>query len=104
MAGDHFNADVGLAIVRAEHQPFYRRVFLHQTISDLRIFPGLIKPVALMAVDFPTMREKVFERYPFMRSSAFERRMLFERTEERRSSSSSVIGAPFERASIVPHS
>jgi hypothetical protein len=104
MACEYFNADVGLAIVRAEHQPFYRRVFLHQTISDLRIFPGLIKPVALMAVDFPTMREKVFERYPFMRSSAFERRMLFERAEERRSSSSSVIGAPFERASIVPHS
>ena len=32
-----------------------------------------------MAADFPAMREKVFERYPMMRSTAFERRMLFER-------------------------
>ena len=26
----YFNADLGLAIVRAEHQAFYRRVFLHE--------------------------------------------------------------------------
>ena len=28
MACEHFNADTGLALVRAEHQAFYRRVFL----------------------------------------------------------------------------
>ena len=33
MACEHFNADIGLAIVRAEHQAFYRRVFLHETIA-----------------------------------------------------------------------
>ena len=79
MACEYFNADLGLAIVRAEHQAFYRRVFLHETIAEPRMFPGLLKPVGLMAADFPTMREKVFERYPMMRSTAFERRMLFER-------------------------
>ena len=46
-------------------------------------FPGLLKPVGLMAANFPAMREKVFERYPMMRSTAFERRMLFERAGER---------------------
>ena len=30
MAGVHFNADYGLAIVRPEHQAFYRRVFLQE--------------------------------------------------------------------------
>jgi hypothetical protein len=33
-----------------------------------------------MAVDYPAMRDKVFERYPYLRSSYFERRMLFERS------------------------
>ena len=103
MACEYFNADVGLAIVRAEHQAFYRRVFLHETIAEPRFFPGLLKPVGLMAADFPAMREKVFERYPYMRSSAFERRMLFER-DGRRLASPSIISPPFERASIVPHS
>ena len=49
------------------------------------MFPGLIKPVGLMAADFPAMRDRVFARYPFMRSTAFERRMLFERGGERQS-------------------
>src|SRR5436190_2888063 len=78
LACEYFNADTGLALVRAEHQAFYRRVFLHETIAEPRMFPGLLKPVGLMAADFPLLKEKVFERYPIMRSTAFERRMLFE--------------------------
>jgi N-acyl-L-homoserine lactone synthetase len=100
LACEHFNADTGLAIVRAEHQNFYRRVFLHQTIAEPRFFPGLLKPVGLMAVDFPASREKVFKRYPMMRSTASERRRLFERSGERRISPGAT---PFERASIAPH-
>jgi N-acyl-L-homoserine lactone synthetase len=79
IACEHFNADLGLASVRAEHQAFYRRVFLHRPISPPRVYPGLTKPICLMAVDYPAMREKVFARYPYFRSSQFERRMLFER-------------------------
>ncbi len=79
LACEYFDADLGLAIVRAEHQSFYRRVFMHDTIAEPRLFPGLLKPVGLMAADFPSLKEKVFERYPIMRSTAFERRMLFER-------------------------
>lgn len=82
LACEYFKADLGLAIVRPEHQAFYRRVFLHETVAEPRLFPGLLKPVGLMAADFPKMRETVFERYPMMRSTAFERRMLFERPGE----------------------
>src|SRR5882724_8279806 len=82
LACEHFSADVGLAIVRAEHQAFYRRVSLHETIAEPRLFPVLLKPVGLMAADFPSQREKVFKRYPMMRSTAFERRMLFERERD----------------------
>jgi hypothetical protein len=102
MACEYFNADIGLAIVRAEHQAFYRRVFLHETIAEPRLFPGLLKPVGLMAADFPAMREKVFERYPMMRSTAFERRMLFERPDEHHAPSLKVTVSSLERTSIVP--
>jgi hypothetical protein len=99
LACEYFHADIGLAIVRPEHQAFYRRVFMHETIAEPRFFPGLLKPVGLMAADFPKLHEKVFERYPYMRSSAFERRMLFQRSGERHPPSDTV-----DTASIVPHS
>ena len=45
MAGVYFNADYGLAIVRPEHQAFYRKVFLQETWCEPRLYPGLVKPV-----------------------------------------------------------
>ena len=103
MAGVHFNSDYGLASVRPEHQAFYRRVFLQETWCEPRLYPGLVKPVGLMAAHYPTVREKVLARYPFLRSTAFERRMLFQRAGERHSSRDSIVTS-FEPASIVPHS
>ncbi len=79
LACEQFNADTGLAQVRAEHQAFYRRVFLHEAITEPRSFPNVLKKVALMASDFRSLRERVLTRFPIMRSSAFERRMLFDR-------------------------
>jgi hypothetical protein len=75
----HFNADLGLASVRPEHRGFYRKVFLQEPLAEPRLFPDLVKPVGLMAAKYPEIRERVFRRFPFMRSSAFERRMLFHR-------------------------
>ncbi len=81
VACSYFEADLGLATVRSEHQAFYRRVFMHQPLSGPRDYPGLIKPICLMAVDFKKMRDQVFARYPFMQSTSFERRRLFERPQ-----------------------
>ena len=103
LACEYFNADTGLALVRAEHQGFYRRVFLNETIGEPRSFPNVTKKVALMASEFRAIREHVMTRFPIMRSSAFERRMLFERAGERHSSPNSVVTS-FDRASIVPNS
>ena len=75
----YFNAHIGLANVRPEHRAFYRKVFLQEPWGAPKLYPGLIKPVGLMAAKYPEIRESVFQRFPFMRSSAFERRMLFER-------------------------
>src|SRR5216683_3456911 len=101
LACEYFNADTGLALVRAEHQAFYRRVFLHETIAEPRPFPNALVKVALMASDFRALREKVLARFPIMCSSAFERRMLFQR--DRHSFEGAVIST-FEPASIIPSS
>jgi hypothetical protein len=93
VACDHFNADTGLAMIRTDHQAFYRRIFLHETISpEPRGFPGWpTKKAVLMASDFRTQREKVLTRFPIMRSSAFERRMLFERSSPRQAAQRPVL-------------
>ena len=98
VACEYFHADLGLASVRSEHQAFYRRVFLHEPLSAPREYPGLAKPICLMAVNFPAMRKKVFTRYPFLRSSYFERRMLFERDSGRLSPVVNLPAFPFDRA------
>jgi hypothetical protein len=93
LACDHFNADTGLAMIRTDHQAFYRRVFLHETISpEPRGFPGWpTKKAVLMASDFRNQRDKVLTRFPIMRSSAFERRMLFERSTPRQAAPRPVL-------------
>jgi hypothetical protein len=103
LACEYFNADTGLALVRAEHQAFYRRVCLHETIAEPRSFPNVLKKVVLMASGLRTRREEVLTRFPIMRSSAFERRMLFQRAGEGNSPPDAVVTS-FERASIVPYS
>lgn len=80
LACAHFNADIGLANVRPEHRAFYRKVFLQEPWGEPRLYSGLTKPVGLVAAHYPSIRDRVFQRFPFMRSSAFERRVLFERS------------------------
>jgi hypothetical protein len=98
----HFHADIGTATVRKEHQAFYRRVFLHQPLCLPRPYPTLTKPLCLMAVDYPKLREKVFQRYPLFRSSELERRTLFERRSGRPLPVVDLPQFPFNQASLVP--
>jgi hypothetical protein len=58
---------------------------------------------SLMASDFRNVREKILARFPIMRSSAFERRTLFQRNVERYSLPAGVVTS-FKPASIVPNS
>jgi hypothetical protein len=102
VACTHFKADIGTATVRKEHQSFYRRVFLHKLLCPPRPYPTLIKTLCLMAVDYPKMCETVYQRYPFFRSTAFERRMLFDREAHRSSAESNSPAFPFGGATIAP--
>lgn len=103
VACGHFSADIGLANVRPEHRAFYRKVFLLEPWGEPRLYPGLIKPVGLMAAHYPSIRERVFQRFPYMRSSAFERRKLFERRIQSQPRLEEQI-QQHERASIAPQS
>ena len=91
LACEYFNADTGLALVRPAHEAFYRRVFLNETIAEPRLFPNALAKVGLMASDFRNVREKILERFPIMRSSAFERRMLFDRSSQRKAPTRPVL-------------
>jgi hypothetical protein len=79
LAAEHFAAEHFLVAVRTEHQAFYRRTFNHRLICAARPYPLLAKPISLMTVDYAAVAEQVHQRYPFFRSTFFERRMLFDR-------------------------
>lgn len=80
LAGLYFNADHFLAAVRSEHQAFYRRTYQHRSICEPRPYPQLTKPLCLMTTHCASVANAVQSKYPFFRSTFFERRMLFERT------------------------
>lgn len=80
LACEHFDADIGTATVRKEHEAFYRRTFLHTSLCEPRPYPTLTKPLGLMAVDHHSMRDRVFQRYPFFRSMPGELSRLFVRS------------------------
>jgi len=87
MAGVHFDIDIILATVRAEHQPFYKRLFGHKVMCEPRHYPGLAKPISLMSVNFRDIRDLVKLRYPFLLSGFAERNAIFE-------GEGSVCGSP----------
>lgn len=81
VACGHFGAELGTATVRAEHRAFYRKVFLQQPLCEPRPYPTLKKPLCLMAAHYPSVRDRIFQRYPFFRSTEEECRALFERRD-----------------------
>ncbi|MGJ5130979.1 N-acyl amino acid synthase FeeM domain-containing protein [Bradyrhizobium oligotrophicum] len=79
VACEYFNANLALVSVQPEHQAFCSRVFMYQTVSEPRSLPDLKKAVVLMELDYPAIAEKIYSHLPFLRSTAFEQRMLFDR-------------------------
>lgn len=58
---------------------FYRRALNYRLICEPRPYPLLTRPVSLMTVLYPAAADELYRRYPFFRSTFFERRMLFGR-------------------------
>jgi hypothetical protein len=78
LAAGYFHNGYSLAAIRPEHQAFYQRTFGLQLLCGARPYPHLAKPICLMASDYRTVADHVHRRFPFFRSTFFERRMLFE--------------------------
>ena len=77
LASEWADADYALATVRTEHRAFYRRLLFMEPVGEPRIYPNLKNPINLMGVSFPLMRQKVYDRYPFMMSTRAEQESLF---------------------------
>lgn len=77
LAVEQFQAEHFLVAIRPEHQAFYRRTFQHRLIVPARPYPLLKSPICLMTVAHRDTAAYVRRRYPFYRSTEFERRMLF---------------------------
>ena len=77
MAAEHFGADLLVAAVSAEQEPFYRRAFSYRMACAPRPYPLAAKPLCLMTLHFPSVAGFLYERYPFFRSSPAERQKLF---------------------------
>jgi hypothetical protein len=97
MASAYFASDLTLAAVRPEHQAFYRRTFGHRVICGPRPYPHLAKPISLMTMHYPSVADQVHRRLPFLRSTLFERRMLFERHRTQ-----PAFGQPARAAASAP--
>lgn len=78
LAALHYEADHFLVAIRPEHQAFYRRTFRHRLVCPPREYALLECPISLMSVNCAEVADPVHDRYPFFRSNAFERRMLFD--------------------------
>lgn len=77
IASEHADADYALATVRTEHRAFYRRLLCMEPVGEPRPYPSLKDPINLMGVSFPEMRQRVYDRYPFMMSTEAEQEALF---------------------------
>lgn len=77
MAAEYFNVDYTLSLVRPEHGPFYRRVFLSEKWSDVRRYPDIDFDVVLYSLNLRQVRDAVGDRYPIFKSTAEEREALF---------------------------
>jgi N-acyl-L-homoserine lactone synthetase len=79
VACEHFRPTYCLTAIKEEHTAFYRRIFRSVEAVPPRTYPGLTVPVYLYQSRCDENLEATKERFPFFRSTAFERRLLFQR-------------------------
>lgn len=102
LASAYFDVDIGTATPRREHQAFYRRVFGLKPVCEPREYPTVTKPLSLMMVNCRDVRLKILARYPYFRSTFFERRMLFERANSPRTATMLKRKPPLANVNEIP--
>ncbi|WP_274425923.1 N-acyl amino acid synthase FeeM domain-containing protein [Chelativorans sp. YIM 93263] len=79
LACKHFRPSYCLTAIKEEHTAFYTRIFNAVPATSARTYPGLTIPVYLLQSTCRVDEDSFFQRFPYFRSTAFERRMLFDR-------------------------
>lgn len=80
IANYYFDTTGCINLIRREHTSFYKRVFLQQQIGEARTYPPFTVPVMLYNTNIPVDLAAIVHRFPFFRSTAMERRLLFSPT------------------------
>jgi hypothetical protein len=79
MASEHFRADYIAAVVRRQHQLFYKRVLDAELHSEVRPPAHHLTGLSLVILDFASSAKRIYKNLPFLRSTPSERQQLFER-------------------------
>ena len=78
LAAEYFQAEYIVAVIKAEHMPFYKRALCCELHHDLRRHPHHPVSVGLVTLNFATSANRLYDDLPFLRSTPSERRQLFE--------------------------
>lgn len=79
VASRYFKPNACLTAIKEEHAAFYKRVFAAECLIEARSYPGLTVPVYLYQSRTPEAVDQAEQRFPFFKSTTFERRLLFQR-------------------------
>lgn len=77
LANTYFDTTSCTCVIREEHTAFYRRVFGSVQVGEPRAYPPFNVPVMLYDSPCAINMKPTLERFPFFRSTALERRLLF---------------------------
>ncbi|MFB9947393.1 hypothetical protein ACFFP0_00965 [Rhizobium puerariae] len=80
VAAIYFDADRVLQPIRPAHAAFYRRFFFAQPLVPPRRIPQYDFDLMLLTSLTRELRSKMMKRFPAFQSEAYERRMLFARS------------------------
>lgn len=77
MANEYFDTTSCVSMIRSEHTAFYNRIFGSVQVGAPRIYPPFTMPIYLYESRCDENMQSTLRRFPFFRSTAGERRMMF---------------------------
>lgn len=77
IASAYYAAHLTTVAVRPEHRAFYQRAFFAVQAAPPRHYPGLVKKLCLMLVNYEKDQDRIYARGPFYASTPAEQERLF---------------------------
>jgi hypothetical protein len=80
IANTYFDTTSCVSMIRGEHTAFYKRVFRSVSVCEPRLYPPFTMPIHFYESRCDENMAWILQRFPFFRSTAMERRLLFGQT------------------------